>query len=95
MINFANRDEVKGSWQTLIIKAGFVVNRRSNSPRDIVGSMLGDKMAIGVDELAAVTVDAAMTGVGWESDTVGDNVAMVAKGRELLQRTTAVQDSKK
>lgn len=82
MLGFATNSETEGFWKTLIVKAGFVIQKELKNPRDFMGWMLGAKACIRVDELAAVMIDAALN--GWNEDTLQDNAAMVAKGRRIL-----------
>ncbi|KAF8867147.1 hypothetical protein BDZ45DRAFT_719498 [Acephala macrosclerotiorum] len=82
MLAFAAKPETEGLWETLIVKAGFVIQKELKSPRDVMGWMLGTKACIRVDELAAAMIDAGLN--GWKENTLKDNAAMVARGREVL-----------
>jgi hypothetical protein len=83
MLGFAEAEETKGLWETLIVKSGFVISD-SSSPRDMFGWVLGANKSIRVDELAAFMIDAAMN--GREESTIQDNEAMVNKGEEVLAK---------
>ena len=83
MLGFADAEQTKGLWETLIVKSGFVISDGS-SPRDMFGWMLGANKSIRVDELAAFMIDAAMN--GREESTIQDNEAVVKKGREVLAK---------
>ncbi|CZR61004.1 uncharacterized protein PAC_10900 [Phialocephala subalpina] len=83
MLSFATKPETEGLWETLIVKASFVIQKDLKSPRDVMGWMLGTKACIRVDELAATMIDAGLN--GWKENTLQDNAAMVAKGREVLE----------
>lgn len=82
MLGFTTKPETEGLWETLIVKAGFVIQKELKSPRDFMGWMLGSKSCIRVDELAANMIDAALN--GWKESTLQDNQLMVTRGRELL-----------
>lgn len=82
MLGFATNPETQGLWETLIVKAGFVIQKDLKSPRDLMGWMLGAKACIRVDELAANMIDAGLN--GWKENTLQDNSAMVTRGREIL-----------
>jgi hypothetical protein len=83
MLAFATKDELKGLWETLVVKAGFVIQKDIKSPRDFMGWMMGNKACIKVDELAATMIDAALN--GFKESTLSDNKAMVTRGREVLE----------
>jgi hypothetical protein len=83
MLAFAKKDELKGLWKTLIVKAGFVIQKDMKSPRDFMGWMMGSKACIKVDELAAIMIDAALN--GFKESTLSDNKVMVTMGREVLE----------
>jgi hypothetical protein len=59
-----------------------------------MGSMLGAKSCVRVDEVAATTIDAALTGGGRKEHTSSDNVSMVAKGKEVLETMKKSTDLK-
>lgn len=82
MLAFAMKPEIEGLWETLIVKAGFVIQKELRNPRDFLGWMLGSKSCIRVDELAANMIDAGSN--GWKENTLQDNQLMVTRGRELL-----------
>jgi len=83
MLELPSREGNAGLWETVIIKAGFVVSKEVRSPRDMLSWVLGTKNSIQVDELAAAMIDVAMHGS--EENTLKDNYAMVIKGREALK----------
>ena len=83
MLAFTKMDELKGLWETLIVKAGFVIQKDIKSPRDFMGWMMGSKACIKVDELAAIMIDAALN--GFKESTLSDNKVMVTRGREVLE----------
>jgi hypothetical protein len=83
MLAFAKKDELKSLWETLIVKASFVIQKNIKSPRDFMGWMMGSKVCIKVDELAATMIDAALN--GFKENTLSDKV-MVTRGRELLEK---------
>jgi hypothetical protein len=85
MLGFATKDETKGLWETLIVKSGFVISKDIRSPRDCMGWMMGSKVCLRVDELAAAMIDAALN--GWKESTLSDVHAMGIKGREVLGRS--------
>ncbi|KUJ20472.1 uncharacterized protein LY89DRAFT_715861 [Mollisia scopiformis] len=76
------KSEMRKIKETLIVKASFVIQKELKNPRDFMGWMLGAKACIRVDELAATMIDAALN--GWKENTLQDNAAMAAKGREIL-----------
>lgn len=82
MLEFATKPETEGLWETLIVKAGFVIQKELKNPRDFMGWMLGSRACIRVDELAANMIDAGLN--GWKENTLQDNKLMVTRGRELL-----------
>ncbi|KAG0650055.1 hypothetical protein D0Z07_3522 [Hyphodiscus hymeniophilus] len=83
MLAFAKEEGNDGLWQTVIVKAGFVVSKDGRSPRDLMGWVLGTSKSIRVDELAAAMIDIA---INWsKQDTLQDCQAMVMKGREALK----------
>jgi hypothetical protein len=43
MLAFAKKDELKGLWETIIVKAGFVIQKDIKSPRDFMGWIMGSK----------------------------------------------------
>lgn len=83
MLQFSNDYTL---WETLIVKAGWVVDRKNVwNHRTWMGWVMGDKSAIGRDELAVVMVDAAMN--GWSEEEVNmSNQYVVTKARELLAK---------
>jgi hypothetical protein len=74
MLAFAKKDGLKGQWETLIVKAGFVIQKDIKSPKDFMGWMMGSKACIKVDELAATMIDAASN--GFKESTLSDNKVM-------------------
>jgi len=70
-------------WETLIVKAGWVFTPTDGwNHRTWMGRAMGDKSAIGCDELAEVMVDAVMN--GWTEEEVNmSNQYMVTKARDL------------
>jgi len=85
MLSFAKEEGNEGFWETMIVKAGFVVSKQGTSPRDMLGWVLGTSKSIRVDELAAAMIDVAINGS--KGDTLQDCQAMVMRGREGLKRT--------
>jgi hypothetical protein len=83
MLAFIKKDELKALWETLIVKAGFVIQKDIKSPRDFMGWMMGSKACIKVDELAATMLDAALN--GFKESALSDNKVMVTRGREVLE----------
>jgi hypothetical protein len=83
MLGFAKEEGSEGLWETVIVKAGFVVSKEGKSPRDMLGWVLGSSKSIRVDELAAAMIDIAINGS--KEDTIQDCQAMVKRGREALQ----------
>ena len=83
MLAFAKKDELKGLWETIIVKAGFVIQKDIKSPRDFMGWIMGSKAWIKVDELAATMIDAALN--GFKESTLSDNKVMVTRGREVVE----------
>lgn len=84
MLGFSSKAENKGLWETVIVKAGFVVSKEWRSVRDIMRWVLGTAMSsIRVDELAAAMIAVALQGS--EEDTLGDNHTLVMRGREVLK----------
>jgi hypothetical protein len=86
MLGFAKKEGNEGLWETVIIKAGFVVSKEGRSPRDMFGWVLGSKNSIRVDELAAAMINIALNGS--TEDTLQDCQAMVTRGRDALKITT-------
>ena len=84
MISFAEKEETRGHWETLIVKAPFVIKKDITSPRDAFGWMMGNKRCIRVDELAAAMIHAAMNGS--KEATLSDAEALVATGRAALEK---------
>lgn len=82
MLGFATASETEGLWETLIVKSGFVIQKQLESPRDLMGWMMGSRACIRVDELAAVMIDVALN--GWKENTLDDSQLMVTRGRTLL-----------
>jgi len=82
MLSLASDPKTQGLWDTLIVKAGFVIQKELKNPRDFMGWMLGFKACIRVDELAATLIDAGLN--GWKESTLQDNQVMVTRGREVL-----------
>jgi hypothetical protein len=64
------------------VKAGFVIQKDTRSPRDFMGWMMGNKACIKVDELTAAMIDAALN--WFKESTLSDNKIMVTRGREVL-----------
>jgi hypothetical protein len=85
MLEFARKEELRGLWETLIVKSGFVIHKDIQSPRDAMGWMMGNSKTIRVNELAALMIDASMFG-GWKEDTLQDNQEMVRRGREAMEK---------
>jgi hypothetical protein len=83
MLGFSSREENKGLWDTVIVKAGFVTSKEGKSPRDMLGWVLGTQKSIRVDELAAAMIDIAFHGS--KEKTLQDNHALVTRGREALK----------
>ena len=83
MLGFAQDEGNEGLWETVIVKAGFVVSKEGRSPRDIMGWVMGTTKSIRVDELAAAMIDVAINGS--MEDTLQDCQAMVIRGREALK----------
>ena len=83
MLSFAKAEGNEGLWETVIVKAGFVMSKDGRSPRDMLGWVLGASRAITVDELAAAMIDVAINGS--KDDTLQDCQAMVVRGREALK----------
>jgi len=84
MLAFAKNPENQGLWEKLIVSSGFVIQKEVRRMRNVMGWMMGSKKTIRIDDLAAVTVDAAVK--GFEEDTMSDCQAMIRKGRNLLGR---------
>ena len=83
MLRFAKKEGNENLWETVIIKAGFVVSKEGRSPRDMLGWVLGSKNSIRVDELAAAMIDVAAKGS--KEDTLQDCPTMVRRGRGALE----------
>lgn len=83
MLGFARQEGNEGLWETVIVKAGFVVSKEGRSPRDMMGWVLGTTKSIRVDELAAAMIDVAINGS--KEDTLQDCQVMVTRGRETLK----------
>ncbi|TVY34824.1 hypothetical protein LSUB1_G004715 [Lachnellula subtilissima] len=84
MLSFADKEETEGLWETVIVKAPFVIEKDITSPRDAFGWIMGNKRCIQVDELAAAMIDVALNGS--KDDTLSDAEALVALGRAVLER---------
>jgi hypothetical protein len=46
MLGFTTKEEMKGLWETLIVKSGFVTSKDIKSPRDFMGWMMGTKSCL-------------------------------------------------
>lgn len=84
MLSFAEKEETNGLWETVIVKAPFVIKKDITSPRDVFGWVMGSKSSIRVDELAAAMIDVAMNGS--KDATLSDVEALVALGRAALEK---------
>ena len=84
MLSFAEKEETDGFWETVIVKAPFVIKKDITSPRDAFGWMMGNKRCIQVDELAAAMIDVAVNGS--KDITLSDAEALVALGRAALEK---------
>jgi hypothetical protein len=85
MLSFTKVEGTDGLWETVIIKAGFVISKDGRSPRDMMGWALGTAKSIRVDELAAAMINVAINGS--KEDTLQDCHDLVMRGREALKNT--------
>ncbi|KAH8598841.1 hypothetical protein B0O99DRAFT_614308 [Bisporella sp. PMI_857] len=68
----------EGSWGDCDCQGGYIVSEEATAPRDMLGYVLGDKMSIRMDELAAYMVSVALK--GGLTSTVSDCEVMLKKG---------------
>jgi hypothetical protein len=85
MIGFQKKEGSQGLWETIIVKAGFVITESGMSPRDMLGWALGSQRAIRVNDLSALMIDLALNGS--PEETMQDNLAMVLRGGDVLGKT--------
>jgi hypothetical protein len=71
-------------WESLVVKAGFVIQKQISSPRDVMGWILGEKNTIRVHELAAIMIDKAISGWREKTNTLENCEEMGRRGREIL-----------